>query len=136
MKALQQSPESSAAVQDFATQLLEIASLHSTHNETQAITVSRRCSLAVVCPTSPALHDATHLEQLMMMSQAICTPIVAQSSQGEDSRVFDLLADLLFLKNSSPFHKQLLSCLQRLQPERASAWADAVTEKVMIMRRN
>ena len=69
-----------------------------------------------------------------MMSQAICSPIVAQGSQEEDSRVFDLLADLLFLKNSSPVHKQLLSCLQRLQPERSSVWADAVAEKVTTMR--
>ena len=70
-----------------------------------------------------------------MMAQAICTPIVAQRPHGEDSRVFDLLADLVFLRNSSPVHKQLLSCLQRLQPERSSAWADAVAEKVTAMRR-
>lgn len=48
-----------------------------------------------------------------------------------DRRLLSLLAELLFLENSRPVHRQLLSGLQRLPSNRFAAIQDAILDKVL-----
>ncbi len=48
-----------------------------------------------------------------------------------DRRLLALLAELLFLENSRPVHRQLLSGLQRLPAKRFAAFRDIILEKVI-----
>ena len=71
--------------------------------------------------------------------QDICSRMVAAATK-EDSRAPDgavgkalsLLARILFLENSRPIHRQLLSGLQRLPPAHFALFQDAVLSQVLL----
>ena len=70
--------------------------------------------------------------------QDICSRLVALAAK-DDSRVpggpvgtaLALLARMLFLENSRPIHRQLLSGLQRLPPAHFALFQDAVLGQVL-----
>jgi hypothetical protein len=73
---------------------------------------------------------------VVLVAQAICSKAAAIPDKEEgpspaDKQLLSLLAELLFLENSRPVHRQLLSSLQRLPPHRFGTFQDLVLDKVI-----
>lgn len=46
-----------------------------------------------------------------------------------DARLLTLIADILFMENSRPVHRQLLSGLHRMPPRRFEAFKECINTK-------
>ncbi len=73
--------------------------------------------------------------RLCAWAQVICSKAAAIPDEERgplraDERLLALLAQLPFLENSRPVHRQLLSSLQHLPPRRFSLFQDLVLDKV------
>lgn len=135
-------PESIKAISDL---LIKLTSLHSTFKEVDSLKVSPSqltclsiASIVPLCPDHP-MRLTVNFSYCMAESQpdvqGICSKTVAipDSNAGPceaDRRMLALLAELLFLENSRPVHRQLLSGLQRLPAKRCAAFHDLILEKV------
>ena len=68
----------------------------------------------------------------MICSKTVAIPDNETGPCEADRRLLALLGELLFLENSRPVHRQLLSGLQRLPAKRFAAFRDIILEKVCL----
>ncbi len=81
--------------------------------------------------------QGARVERMIPYMQDICSRLVAIAAKGDSrapdgavGRALALLARMLFLENSRPIHRQLLSGLQRLPPVYFGLFQDAVLRQV------
>ncbi|BDA45482.1 probable thyroid adenoma-associated protein homolog [Coccomyxa sp. Obi] len=107
VERLAQDEATPAAIKSIAQLIIKLIGLRSTFKEVE--------SLKVICSKTVAIPDSE------------TGPCKA------DRRLLALLGELLFLENSRPVHRQLLSGLQRLPAKRFAAFRNIILEKVLII---
>ena len=154
MEELAQDDGTAKSIQAIAHLLINLMGYHSTFREVDALKVSLpKLPLFVHACKPSALHPYVfYCPNVMPLQcihmgrsthpdtcsdpQGICskTVVIPDSETGPceaDRRLLTLLAEVLFLENSRPVHRQLLSGLQRLPAKRFAVFQDAILEKVL-----